>query len=252
MKNLKQEKQTWYEEVFDSTDLPNSTPELDPYTNVDKCPKWVLKVELELFSQNMPAIPLKELRVITPEKVGRFLGQKCANVYAIGESLQTAMQNPQNISKAKKLMNQFLQQKEKPGVSSFMHAVNITGMLIKDFAKDVEIVENNVLQAFKKALDQPSHREAAEFFQGFAKGISKKGLTLQGAARETTATPIYQKMFFHWQEIDRLPSVPKLKIFLLKSGLTEAVVGDISRLRRLCTRGGYAPGKRGRPAKSNK
>jgi hypothetical protein len=56
-------------------------------------------------------------------------------------------------------------------------------------------------------------------------------------------------MFFHWQEIDRLPSVPKLKIFLQKNGLTEVIIGDISRLRRLCTRVGYAPGKRGRSSK---
>ena len=56
-------------------------------------------------------------------------------------------------------------------------------------------------------------------------------------------------MLFHWQAIDRLSSVPKLRIFLLENGLTEAVVGDISRLRRLCTRIGYTPGKRGRPKK---
>jgi hypothetical protein len=125
-------------------------------------------------------------------------------------------------------------------------------MLVADFSKDVEQVENNALQAFKSALDQPSHKEAAEFFQGFAKGLSKKGITLKGMARETTATPIYEKMFFHWQEVDRLRSVPHLKVFLLNNGLTEAIIGDISRLRRLCTRIGYAPGKRGRPPKSEK
>jgi hypothetical protein len=252
MKKKLQKKSTWYEEVFDSTDLPNSTPELDPYVNVDKYPDWVAKVLVELLSQNMPAIPLKELRVITPEKLGRFLGQKCANIYALGERFQIGLQNPQNIAKGVELFNRLQSQKVKPGVSSLLHATNITSKLIADFSKDVEQVENNVLEAFKSALDQPSYKEAVEFFQGFAKGLSKKGITLNGMARETTATPVYEKMFFHWQEVDRLRSVPQLKAFLLKNGLTEAIIGDISRLRRLCTRIGYAPGKRGRPPKSEK
>ncbi len=249
MKKPPPKKPAWYEEVFDSTDLPNTTPELAPYTDVDRYPAWVLKVISELARQIMPAIPIKQLRAITPENVGRFLGQKCANVYAINERLLEAMPRVPDLGKAKALLKQLEQHKEKPGVSSFLHTAEITGSLIQDFVKDGEQIENQVLAAFKQALDQPSHQEAADFFRGFAEGMAKKGLTLKRMALETTATPVYQKMFFHWQEVDRLPGVPQLRIFLLKSGLPAAVVGDIGRLRRLCTRIGYAPGKRGRPAK---
>ena len=252
MKKQHQKKFTWYEEVFDSTDVPNSTPELDPYCNVEKYPKWVAKMMAELVSQSMPAISIKKMRAITPENVGKFLGQRSANIYALRERFQTGLQNPQNIAKGVELTNLLQSQKEKPGVSSLLHVINITSMLIADFAKDVEQVESKVLQAFKRALGQPSHKEAVDFFQGFAKGLTIKGITLKGMARETTATPIYGKMFMHWQEVDRLSSVPQLKVFLLKNGLTEAIIGDISRLRRLCTRIGYAPGKRGRPPKFEK
>ena len=205
-------KRTWYERVFESTDLPNSTPKSDAHANVEKRPKWVLKVTVEILSQVMPAISIKKLREITPKNVGKFLGQKYANLYALKE-------NPQAVKK------------------------------LGNMAVDLE---KNVLQAFKAALGQPSYKEAAEFFQGFAKGMSKKGLTSKGMARETTATPIYTMMLIHWREVDRLASVPKLREFLINYGLPKEVVGDISRLRRLCTRVRYAPGKRGRPPKSEK
>ena len=91
-----------------------------------------------------------------------------------------------------------------------------------------------------------------EFFQGFAEGVSKPGFKSGKFAQATDATPIYLTMWMHWQKVDRLSSVPALKNFLVKSGLSESMVGDISRLRKLCTRIGYAPGKRGRPAKSIK
>jgi hypothetical protein len=197
----------------------------------------------------MPTIPIKKLREITPDKLGRFLGQKCANVYAVAEKFQFATQG---LGKLKAAANQLQQHKDKPQIRSFLHTIKILSPLIKDSPKSGKQVKINVLQAFKKALHQPNHKEAAAFFLGFAKGLSMKGFTSNGAARRTTATPIYQKMFYNWQEVDRLSSVPELKIYLLQNGFTEATVGHISRLRKLCTRVGYAPGKRGHPSKLNK
>jgi hypothetical protein len=116
-------------------------------------------------------------------------------------------------------------------------------------ADGCETNERAVLESFKLALGQPNHQEAVEFFKGFATGLSKVGIKGASLAGATDATPIYSMMVAHRQEVDRLPSVPKLREFLIRKGMAEQVVGDISRLRRLCTRIGYTPGKRGRPKK---
>jgi hypothetical protein len=178
MENSEKKPPAWYEEVFDSSDLPNSKPGLDPFVNVDVLPNWVVKVLIEILSQNMPSIPIKQLRVVTPEKVGRFLGQRCANAYAIGDIVAKGQENheanPQSIVQAMELVEKLQKQKDKLGVSSFLHIADVLNMLLTDFAKHVEHAEHNIIEAFRKALDQPSHKEAAEFFQGFAKGFSKK------------------------------------------------------------------------------
>jgi hypothetical protein len=44
MENTEKEnppKQTWYERVFETTDLNFSNPKFDPYLNVDKYPEWL-------------------------------------------------------------------------------------------------------------------------------------------------------------------------------------------------------------------
>ena len=37
---------------------------------------------------------------MTPRKLGLNLGQKCANLYAMGNQVQAGFENPQNIEKA--------------------------------------------------------------------------------------------------------------------------------------------------------
>jgi len=249
MKTENRRKRTWYERVFDNAHLMSSRPVLDPYLNFEKYPDWLVKVMGELTNQNMPAISIKKMRPITPENAGRFLGQHCANVYAVAENFQLGMQS---VRKMKEVAKPWYKHKDKPEVASFLRIANALDLIIKDSPKSGKLFKLNALQAFKMALGQPNYNETTEFFQGFAKGLSVKGLTPGGAARRTTATPVYLNVFLHWQEVDKLPSVPKLREFLLKHGLSENQVGDISRLRRLCSRVGYAPGKRGRPRKLKK
>lgn len=238
---------TWYEEVFELTDLKSSSPDLESFVNPDNLPDWVNNVLAELVSQSSPAISIKELRDLTPEKLGRFLGQKCANAYALGEQLETGLGKKDQLTQAISAIKKLEKLKNKPGVESLLHTMNIAGNLVLDFAKDFERFNKNVHDAFQKALDQPSHQEAADFFMGFAKGISKKGLSPKGLAASTTATLIYSKLYFHWQEIDKLPTVTALRNFLIKNGVPENAIGQIDRLRKLCTRIGYSPAKRGRP-----
>jgi len=199
-------------------------------------------------NQGMPAIPLKKLGTVTPKTVGRFLGQKYANLYSFGGKSE-AGKNPQKVQKA---IDYWEKQKDKPSAANALRTLNLAKTQLLDLAKTVSPLEKNVLRAFKMALEQPNHQEAVEFFESFAIGLSKKGITSKGLAGATVATVIYSVMSDCWQEVDRLSSVPKLREFLINYGLPEDVVGDISRLRRLCNRVGYAPGKRGRPSKSKK
>jgi hypothetical protein len=107
-------------------------------------------------------------------------------------------------------------------------------------------------RAFKEALEQECYEEAVSFFQGFAKGISKPGLRSGTAALSTTATVIYQKLYFHWREVEQLQSVPELRTFLIRNGLSEPVLGEPERLEKLCERMGLSFRKRGRPRKTRK
>ena len=186
---------------------------------------------------------------MTPRKLGLNLGQKCANLYAMGNQVQAGFENPQNIEKAVTYIEQLEKNAENPVVASTLHSLELAGSLMVEMAEDSEKFEKIVHNAFKEALDQTNYAEAVQFFQGFAQGISSPGLKLGKLAQSTEATTIYQKMFFHWQEIDQLPTVTALHDFLLKVGIAKIMLGDIDRLRTLCKRIGYAPGKRGRPPK---
>jgi hypothetical protein len=249
MENQNQTESTWYQRVFDTINLPNSTPELDPYLDVDKYPEWVRLVVVELSRQSSHLTPVKDLAVVTPEKVGKYLGQKCANCYAIGNQLQagiTALENPQNAKRVATTLNNLEEHKENPVVASLHHSTGVTGLLIAEFANDGEAFDKIVHDAFKEALDQKNYDEAVQFFQGFAKGLSKPGLKSGKLAQATDATPIYLKIFFHWQEVDQLGTVIELYDFLLKRGFTEQTLGGIERLKTICKRIKYAPGKRKR------
>jgi hypothetical protein len=252
MKNENQPKGTWYERVFESSDLTYSNPELKPYLDPNEYPKWVVNIMAELSRQSLHLSPVRSLANVTPKKLGLNLGQKCANLYAISGQLNATIQNPDAVAKIAAHINQLDKNKEKPDVASTLHALEVTGSLIEELAKDGVEFEKIVHTAFKEALDQPNYAEAVQFFQGFAQGISSPGLKQGKLAQATDATPIYQKMFFHWQEVDRLHTVTELHDFLLKTGISKSRLGDIDRLRTLCKRIKYAPGKRGRPSKLDK
>ena len=90
------------------------------------------------------------------------------------------------------------------------------------------------------------------FFEGFAKGIATPGFNGRGAARATTASLIYGKLYFHWPEIEQLESVSHLYRFLVRNGVTEQVLGDRKRLEKICERIGLSLRSRGRPSLSGK
>jgi hypothetical protein len=249
MKRGQKGNSTWYERAFALTDLGKiKLGELFDSESFDARPKWYAKVLFALMSQGMPAIPLKRLRAVNPNKVGRFWGQKFATLYAFGGKGQM-MQGPHKTQAA---IDSWEKRKAEPGAAETIRRLKILKEQLQFAADNTNRIEQNLLKVFKLALEQPIHQEAVEFFKGFATGLSKPGIKGATLAGETDASPIYKIMLARWQEVDRLPSVPKLREFLIQHGMSEQVVGDISRLRRLCTRIGYAPGKRGRPSKKQK
>lgn len=252
MENENHPERTWYERVFETTDLNFSNPKLDQHLNVEKYPQWVVNVMTELSRQGLHLSPLRTLASITPRKLGMNLGQKYANFYSVFGQVNKVLENPEALEKGAKYVEHLEKNKENPVVASTLHAVQLAGSLIQELANEAGEFEKIVHNAFKEALEQPDYGEAVQFFQGFAQGIASPGLLPGRLAQSTDATPIYYKMFFHWQEIDQLHNVPELYDFLLKVGISKSMLGDIDRLRTLCKRIGYAPGKRGRPPKIKK
>jgi hypothetical protein len=249
MENGNPPEKTWYEQVFETTDLTFANPELKPYLDVDQYPLWVENIMVELSRQGLHLSPLRTMAAITPKKLGMNLGQKCANLYAIGNQFQagiTAMENPQNAEKVVALIEQLVKNKENPVAASTLHAMEVTGSLIEEMAEDATEFEKIVHNAFREALKQTNYGEAVQFFQGFAQGISSPGIVAGKLAQATDATSIYYKMFYHWQEVEQLGKVTELYEFLLKRGFTEQTLGDIERLKTICKRIKYAPGKRKR------
>lgn len=244
---------TWYERVFETTDLNFSNPKLDPYLNVEKYPDWVTNIMIELSRQGLHLSPIRAMKEITPKKLGMNLGQKCANFYAIQNFVQaglSAMENPQHAEKVVAMLEKFEEEKKNPAVASTLHAMEVTGALVEELENDSDKFEKIVHNAFREALDQPDYGEAVQFFQGFAQGISSPGIVAGKLAQNTDATSIYSRMFYHWQEVDQLGTVVALYDFLLKRGFTEQTLGGIERLKTICKRIRYAPGKRKHQSKA--
>jgi hypothetical protein len=78
-------KLSWYEQIWARMELRNTNPKLAPYFDVKQFPDYLANVTASLISQSMPLAPIKKLKVMTPEKLGLVLGQKCANLYALGD-----------------------------------------------------------------------------------------------------------------------------------------------------------------------
>jgi hypothetical protein len=252
MKTDNRRKLAWYEQVFDGPDFTTSEPTLDPYLNFEKYPVWFLNVTSELQRQALHLSPMRDTAVMTPEKAGKFWGQNCANNYVIQDHQRAGTENGRKLEIEKVLLSKLNEDKEKEAASSALHKKSVSESIIREFEKNRESTQESVHKAFKDALSQSNYSEAVEFFRGFAKGLSKPGIKAGTLALATDATPIYFEMFYNWQEVDQLGTVTELYDWLLKRGFTKETLGDIDRLRTLCKRIKYAPGKRGRPPKIKK
>jgi len=230
---------TWYKKILAALPLVNKNPELAVYLNKEESPEYRKKVRAKLVAQSQPNAPSINQETVTPEKLGRHLGQKCANLYALKDpkTLAAAKQEAQRLK-------QLRTQRHLPGVSSELHALRINEMVVKQFKKDLPRFEKKVQAAFQTALAQPNHQEAVAFFKGFAKGLEKPGLKDGKLAGETKATPLQMKMFLHTEQAAEMRSVDDWREFLLKNGETEETLGDPERLRKFCFRIRYAPGKK--------
>jgi hypothetical protein len=251
MKNKKKTSKpltTWFEQIWERVELVNTNPELAPYLDVDKFPQYQVNVVAKLIGQGLPLTPPKELKTMTPEKLGLVLGQQCATLYALGEYFQSLGDNPKTVKQGKEALEILRKQRHVPGVSSALHSARVLEMMAQELEKHFPKFEKNVHAAFKAALDQPNYQEAVEFFRGFATGLSKPGIKGGKLVRRTKATPLQMKMFMHPEQVAEMKNVKQLRGFLLKNGFTEETLGDDERLQKFCTRIGYAPGKRGRPS----
>jgi hypothetical protein len=238
---------TWYQRAIEWPDVVESNPVVEPYVNFDKQPAWLRNVERELSRQGLHLGPKKEIASITAQEAGKLLGQICANNYAIEGHLRGAAEKNNKTKVEQALLKKIKEGKDAPAAASALHKKHVSEALTEEYEKFKTSMLKKVREAFDEALTQPKYSEAAEFFLGFSKGLAKPGVKDGKLAFATDATQIYTEMFYHWQEVDRLNNVTELYDWLSKRGVPN--LGDIDRLRTICKRIKYAPGKRGRPTK---
>ena len=234
---------TWYERIWDKIELVNTNPDLAPYLDVDQFPEYQVNLTAKLVGQGLPLTPPKELKIITPEKLGLRLGQQCATLYELGKKFEP-LGKPEAVKQTEKAVEFFTKNQQVPGVESLLQAASVSGMMILELVKHFPKFEKNVHASFKAALDQHSHQEAIEFFRGFAHGLANPGIKDGKLARRTDATTLQMKLFIHKQQIAKMKTVKELRAFLLKNGFTEQILGNDERLQKFCSRLGFAPGKR--------
>jgi hypothetical protein len=221
---------------------------------LDESPEWVGNLNREIVQKMMPTMPFSKLRKKSPPEVlGLYLGQTCATLYAINNHFR-GQSKEENIKAAEAKRKFFEQYPELPSVQSEMSVVNSMPPLLQHLQTEVlPGLMKAVHDAFKTALEQKEYSQAVVFFQGFAKGISKPGLSSDGKlAGNSDATPIYEKLMLHRDQVQKLPSYPALQKFLIDRGLPKNVVGTVKHLQKLVKRLGLSIGKRGRPSKSQK
>lgn len=242
----------WYEEIAEAAENCTPPAELGNFATVEAYPEWVVNVAKELFQQATPSFHLRRLKKTTPETLGLWFGQNCANLSVIGELLDLPAEKlDEGKETASKIIETLKNNQSIPGAKNYLNTITIAGHLLEWLASELPKFEELLHRAFKQALDQP-YAEATAFFQGFAQGLSKKGVVANELARTTTATPIYKVMYFNWPEVDKLTSVTSLWHYLKKQGVTKQQLGDNERLSKLCFRIKYRPGKRGRPLSTGK
>ena len=246
----------WCRRFFDELDFSEIPVKNAEKINIafngmlDDTPEWVGKVNREMVLQSMPVmrIPKWGKGKSPPEVLGLSLGQICANLYALC-SIGRELSKEENIKASEAKRKFFEEHPELPSVQSELMVANsfppilqhLVTVVLPRFGKGVE-------DAFKAALAQKEYSQAVDFFQGFAKGISKPGISSgRKLAGSTTATPIYEKLMVHREQVQKLPNYPALREFLISGGLPENVVGSVRRLQKICERIGLHLGKRGRP-----
>jgi hypothetical protein len=246
MSEAAQPEHSWCQKIFDELDPPDSLVE-EAGWDIENESKWVQNVLTELMQQAMPAFCIRKPKGFSPRETGLYLGQQCANLYSMGEMVPE--QTPEQIKAAEAKVKFLEQNRSVPGVGSLLDLTESLDPSLASLAEFYPIFEKALHHAFQEALDQPKREDAAEFFQGFAKGISRAGLSKAGLTGSTTATLIYFKLFFHRREVERLKNCPALRQFLIQNGVPENVLGCEGRLQKLIGRIGLTLGKRGRPSK---
>lgn len=233
---------TWCDRIFSGlTKLEESRPSLGAITETESFPPWLKCIVQELLQQSLPAVPVRCGGPMTPDKLGRFLGQYCANYFLLGEVLEA-------LGKPMPGLDQWIDiNRLNPSPDSKNPALMVSGIFegIANLDESASKFERILIRAFKIALDQESHSEAASFFRGFSKGLSSKRSPVE--ATSATTFPIYFRMFLRWQEVEKLTSVSDLRSFLLAQGVKEEVLGDPKRLEKICQRIGLSFRKPGRP-----
>jgi hypothetical protein len=182
---------SWCERIFNALDFkPEDTA---PEFAFEDRPKWVKNVLVELMQQTCPSVRLRRFGETTPRKLGLYLGQQCANAYALGAVCNVS---PEKASIGKEKLKVLEANRGNAAVQSLLNVLGIVQKLSARWVEWFPQFEKVLHDAFREALDQPSHEDAVSFFEGFAKGISKPGLKNGAATLGTTATLIYQKLFF--------------------------------------------------------
>jgi len=224
-------------------DVKISNPALARYLDPDQAPQFQTIPTIHLLRQLLPLTPVKELTEITPQKVGRVLGQKYANIYALGEYAQSLAKDPQAVERGKAIKAKM----EKAG--GVVTETRPELLLVHEFVTNIlPKFEEVVQQSFKTALKRGNYQEALEFFQGFAEGFAIKGFKDGSIVRKTPATELHLNMFMRSQKFQKFENVKELRNFLWDNGFSLETLDD-SRLQKYCQRIKYTPGKRGRPAR---
>jgi len=158
-------------------------------------------------------------------------------------------QAPERLAQDKAMLEQLAKNTNDPASVSLLAALEFRANALAAVEPLRERLNEITLDALKTAWEQPSQLERLAFFRGLAEGLSKPCLPSRG----TDATPIYQRLWIHRREIEKLKSVPELHAFLLSTGLSENVLGRpdahgrFKRLEKVCERLELSLGKPGRP-----
>ena len=246
---------SWYERIWARVGLQNTNPELEPYLNADKFPDHQKALAEKLLSRNLSLTPLKELAVLTPEKLGLVLGQQCANLHALGEyfeTLEAVLNDKDKVKQGQQVVETWRKHRHLPGVSSALHSGRVFELMILELAKGIPHFGKTLDLAFEAALNQPNWLETVAFFEGFTQGLKNPAIKDGALVRQSTTTPLQLKMFLHPEHAQEMGTVGEFGAFLSKSGLTAEEIGTEDRFRKFCDRIGYAPGSKKNKASKKK